>query len=75
MLLLSCLQMANMLQIFSVIHVYRQDQLYNFQGSVQNENSGPFQNLLRISRQWPQNIKHLVWTLLSGGGGGVMVTV
>ena len=39
MLLLSCLQMANMLQIFSVIHVYRQDQLYNFQGSVQNENA------------------------------------
>lgn len=42
MLLLSYLQMANMLQIFSVIHVYRQDQLCNFQGSMQNENGENF---------------------------------
>lgn len=42
MLLLSYLQIGLICSIFSVIHVYRQDQLCNFQGSMQNENGENF---------------------------------
>lgn len=36
---------------------YRHDWLYNFRGPMQNENSGPFVQTLKISRQRQQGIK------------------